>query len=71
VRALINKASKKQNYDIGFNVSIDVAELIECIYVDPNAKKWFIDLVELMVSIEPDLKNVSITKSPLGDRPWE
>jgi len=71
VRALINKASKKQNYDIGFNVSIDVTELIECIYVDPNAKKWFIDLVELMVSIEPDLKNVSITKSSLGDRPWE
>ncbi|WP_274307082.1 DUF2971 domain-containing protein [Solibacillus daqui] len=34
----------------GKNIKVDLTELIECIYVSPDAPLWFVDVVKVVVN---------------------
>lgn len=66
LRALAGKG--KQNIN-GINIDVNLNELIEAIYVFPDSKDWYFDLVKTIVK-KYGYTDLNIKRSSLGERPW-
>jgi hypothetical protein len=69
LRALIYKEVSGNTISPGLDVNADLKELIDSVYVFPDSKDWFIDLVQEML-VKYDHQTIRVTRSSLGERPW-
>lgn len=57
------------NINNGLKVRVDLRELIEAIYVFPDSKDWFVELVGAVLD-KYGYEEIEVRRSSLGERPW-
>ncbi|MHB1418391.1 MAG: DUF2971 domain-containing protein, partial [Bacillota bacterium] len=67
LRALVDKGQQDMN---GYKVDIDLSELINAVYLYPDSKDWYYELVKSTL-IKYSYNDIMVKRSSIGERPWE
>lgn len=71
LRALVGQANRESGEaENGLNIQADLNELTEAVYVFPDSKDWFLQLVKTIVR-KYGYRGIAVKRSSLGERPWE
>lgn len=69
LRALLKRDCSAENQD-GINVKVDITGLLDCVYLFPDSKDWFLKLVRTLID-KFGFTDLKIKRSSLGERPWK
>ena len=70
LRALVGQTRQGSGKEVsGLNIEVDLNQLTDAVYVFPDSKDWFSQLVETVLR-KYGYRNIVVKRSSLGERPW-